>query len=262
MVLLSIFGISLASCDEALTPRDLDEKQPYVQNLQINPSPIDFDAVNDGQKDTTITLNLAVDGFNFEVDSVPYYSIFIGKESLPSIEGKFLVNFSPLTTFQANIYIPTNTLEFETYTVLVTPENNSSGQNYAQAVVKQNGVSFNAPEILEVNNPEEVERPESGETTVYFTAKVSDEDGQNNIDGVFLRLISQTSVEVNNSPFLLFDDGSSRGDLIPSDSVYTLTFPVSSSNQLETYDIKYYAKDKSGLVSDSVTTTFSIVDNE
>ncbi|MEP1150516.1 MAG: hypothetical protein ABJH08_02205 [Balneola sp.] len=262
LVLLSIFGISLASCDESLTPKDLDENQPYVQKLQINPSSIDFDLNSDGQKDTTITLDLEVDGFNFKVDSVPYYSIFVGEESLPSIQGKFLVNFSQLTTFQANINIPTNTLDFETYTVLVTPKNNGSGQNYAQAIVKQSGVSFNAPEVLSVNNPDEVERPESGETTVYFTAKVSDTDGQNNIDGVFLRLISQTSGEVNNSPFQLFDDGSSRGDLIASDSIYTLIFPVNSSNQLQTYDIKYYAKDKSGLVSDTVTTTFSIVDNE
>ncbi len=258
----TIWVLAFASCDDTLTPKDFDEQQPYVQNLVVSPSEITFDPQTDGQKDTTLNLNITVNGFNFGVDSVPYYSVFVGNEDFPSIQGKFPVNFSPITTFQTSIPIVTNTIDFETYTLLITPSLSGNNQNFAQAIITQTGVPINAPEILEVNNPTEVERPSNGEILVPFTSKVRDIDGQNNIEGVFLRLISQTSGEVANSPFELFDNGNSGGDQIASDSVYTVTFPVSSNNELQTYDILYYAKDKSGLVSDTVRTTFSIVDNE
>lgn len=121
LVLLALVWTVFASCDDALTPKDFDEQQPYVHNLVVNPSTISFDPETDGQKDTTLTLDVTVDGFNFEVDSVPYYSVFLGDDENPFLQDKFLVNFSPATTFQASIPIETNTIDFETYTLLITP---------------------------------------------------------------------------------------------------------------------------------------------
>lgn len=260
LVLLALVWTVIASCDDALTPKDFDEQQPYVQNLVVNPSTISFDPETDGQKDTTLTLDVTVDGFNFEVDSVPYYSVFLGDDENPILQDKFLVNFSPITTFQASIPIETKTYFFETYTVLITPSLSGNFTNFAQSIMIQTGVPFNAPTIIEAINPEEVQRPSSGNVNVRFQAKATDIDRQKNLDGVFLRLISRTSGEVNNSPFQLFDDGERAGDQSANDSVFTLTFPVNSGNQLQTYDILYYAKDKSGLVSDTIKTVFKIVE--
>lgn len=264
MVLFSIFWIGIVSCDDGLTPKDYNEAAPYVQELTVNPSIIAFDPILDGQKDTTVSLNLTVRGFNFKPDSVPYYSVFFTGSDFPFIQNKFLVNFSSLTTFQANVVIPTNTIRFESYTILVTPTLQGSNQNYAQSIIKQTGVPINAPQILEVNNPEEVEIPSGSNTeVVLFTSKVTDLDGQTNIDKVFLNFRNSDGTLLSASPFEMFDDGgSSNGDVTASDSVYTTTFTINSSNTPNNRTALYWAIDKSGLSSDTLETPFNIVDNE
>ena len=265
LVLLStICAFAVVSCDDTLTPKDFDTQQPFVQDLVVSPSNITFDPQTDGQKDTTITFELSVKGFNFSGDSVPYYSIFIGDEDLPSIQGKFPVNFSPITTFSTSIPINTNTVTFATYTLLVTPSLNSPNQNYALATISQTGVPINAPEILEVNNPEEVEIPSGSNTTiVLFTSKVKDEDGQSNIDKVLLNFRNEDGSLLRETPFELLDDGSSSsGDFASSDSVYTISFSIDSNNTPSNRTALYWAIDKSGLSSDTLETPFKLVDNE
>lgn len=269
LVLYSIFWITIISCDDSLTPKDYNVVDPYVQELTINPSNITFHPVQDGQKDTTISLNISVKGFNFETDSVPYYSIFFSGSDLPFIQGKFLVNLSSLTTFQANVAIPTNTIRFESYTILVTPTLDGSNQNYAQSIIKQTGVPINAPEILEVNNPEEVEIPnDDSRVRVRFKAKVIDPDGQNNIDRVLLEFVNPDgSILIPEPTNRLLDNGensntTSQGDEIAGDSVYTIQFFINSSNTSINRTARYFAIDKSGLRSDTLEAPFNLVDNE
>ena len=264
LVLLALSLTVIVSCDDTLTPKDFDEQQPYVQNLVVSPSEITFHPQTDGQKDTTLNLNITVNGFNFGVDSIPFYSVFVGNEDLPSIQGKFPVNFSPITTFQTSIPIVTNTIDFETYTLLITPSLAGNNQNFAQAIITQTGVPINAPEILQVNNPEEVEIPSGSNTVVVlFTAKVKDEDGQSNIDKVLLNFRNEDGSILQETPFELFDNGnSSSGDITSSDSVYTISFSIDSNNTPSNRTAFYWAIDKSGLTSDTLETPFKLVDNE
>lgn len=263
LVLLSIIWINLSSCDESLTPKDFDAALPYIQHLEVTPSQFDFNANADGQKDTTITLNLTVNGFNFEADSVPYYSIFIGDEELPSIQGSFQ-NSRSNNFYDSAVQIPTNTMEFNSYTVLVTPSIEEENQNYAQAVIKQTGISLNTPEILSVNNPEQVQIPPAGGTeSVLFTAKVTDIDGQSNIGNVFLNFRNTNGSLLREKPFELLDNGSSSsGDVTATDSTFTVTFSINSSSTPSERTALYWALDKSGLSSDTLETTFNIVANE
>lgn len=268
LVLLALSLTVIVSCDDTLTPKDFDEQQPFVQNLVVSPSEITFDPQIDGQKDTTLNLNITVKGFNFGVDSVPYYSIFVGNEDIPSIQEKFPVNFSPITTFQTSIPIVTNTIDFETYTLLITPSLDGNNQNFAQAVITQTGVPINAPEILEVNNPAEVEIPnDDSQVRVRFTAKVIDRDGQNNIDRVFIEFKNEDGSVLIPDPNILYDDGintsnTERGDLVANDSVYTIQFFINSSNTPTNRTVNYFAIDKSGLRSDTLELPFNLVDNE
>lgn len=268
LVLLTLAWALIVSCDDALTPKDFDEQQPYVQNLVVSPTEISFDPQRDGQKDTTLILNVTVDGFNFDVDSVPYYSVFLGDTESPFIQKKFPVNFSPLTTFQTSIPVSTNTVIFETYTLVITPSLSGNNQNFAQAIIRQTGVPINPPEILEVNNPEEVEIPSGSDVTrVLFTAKVTDADGQDNLDRVFIDFVNEDGSILTPDPNILLDDGNNSnsngsGDATASDSVYTIQFFVDSSNTPNNRTARYYALDKSGLSSDTLTTTFNIVDND
>ncbi len=260
-----ILTLSFCSgCDSTLEPSDYDEEQPFVRNLEVNPSSINFDPQTDGQKDTTLLLDITVEGINFEIDSVPFYSIFINDDDSPSFQGNFPVNFSPISSYSTQIPIETNTIEFHTYTVLVTPSNQGKSSNYAQAVINQTGVPINAPEIIEVNNPSEIEIPNDGsEVIVPFTAKVRDVDGQSNIQRVLLNFRNSDGSLLSADPFELFDNGnSSSGDLIASDSVYTTTFAINNGNTPNQRTVLYWALDKSGLSSDTLETSFNLVDNE
>ena len=117
---------------------------------------------------------------------------------------------------------------------------------------------------MEVNNPEEVEIPSgSNTTTVLFTAKVRDADGQSNIDKVLLNFRNEDGTLLGASPFEMFDDGaSSSGDETAADSVFSTTFTINSSNTPNNRTALYWAIDKSGLSSDTLETPFNLVDNE
>ena len=259
-VLVSAFLIFALSCDSTVAPDDFDEHEPYVQDLSVNPGQIIFNAQQDGQKDTTVVLSLSVNGFNFEGDSLPYYSIFLDDENLPSIQGAFNKSSVLANTFEANVSILTSTIVFKTYTVLATPTLNGNNKNYAQSVISQTGVPINAPQILEVNNPDTLVRPQSGSITAFFTSKVADIDGQNNLEKVFIRIIDREVGEVQGSPFEMFDDGINNEDQIANDSVFTFSLPVTPTNNRPNrdFDIEYFAKDKSGLTTDTVKTIFII----
>ncbi|MEP1307578.1 MAG: hypothetical protein ABJK11_08740 [Balneola sp.] len=267
-VLLSAFLIFALSCDSTFSPDDFDEHEPYVQDLSVNPGQIIFNAQQDGQKDTTVVLSLSVNGFNFEGDSLPYYSIFLDDENLPSIQGAFNKSSVLANTFEANVSILTSTIVFKTYTVLATPTLNGNNKNYAQSVISQTGVPINAPQILEVNNPNQVEIPSGSTTTiVLFTAKVTDMDGQDNLSQVLLNFRNSDGSMLSDDPFQMFDDGISNGgdtsgDEVAGDSVFTKSFSINSGNTPANRTAVYWAIDKSGLSSDTLETIFNIVDNE
>ena len=253
-----LFIWGLYSCDATTSHDDILSTPPSIRSLDISPSEIEFSNSEDGFKDTTVTVELTVDT-DHNVNKVnPKFFLTdkISEEILVQGEMDFLES----TRFQKLISLETNTTAFEHFLVNVLISDEQGRGNYAQGQISITGVSNNAPEILEVNNPDEYQLPSSGSENIPFTAKVTDLDGQNTISGVYLRLISRTTGEATNSPFQLFDDGSSLGDEVAQDSIYTLTFPISSSNQPDTYDILYYAEDKGGLVSDTVETTFRIVE--
>jgi hypothetical protein len=256
--------IFVIACDDGLTPKDYDEASPFVKDLIVNPSEINFDPVLDGQKDTTITFELNVKGFNFETDAVPYYFVFIGDDDVPLIQEKFPVNFSQITTFQTSFSIETNTIDFESYKILVTPTVEGRNSNFAQAVVSQTGLPTNPPEILEVNNPSNVEIPnDDAQVAVLFTAKVRDLDGQSNIDKVLLNFRNEDGSLLSVDPFQLFDNGSSsNGDNAVADSVYSTIFQINNTNTPNNRTALYWAIDKSGLSSDTLETPFNLTEND
>ncbi len=164
--------------------------------------------------------------------------------------------------YRLEIPFETRTTLFEEFKVIVLAQDQSGNFNYAEGSLNLLGFSEIPPEILDVDNPESLQRPAEGEDDepVPFLAKVTDEEGLDTIESVFMRLISRESGEVTGSPFQLYDNGEAGGDVTANDSVFTRIFRFGSDNQLQTYDILYYAVDKGGLVSDTVKSTFSIVE--
>ncbi|MDZ7806854.1 MAG: hypothetical protein U5K71_07035 [Gracilimonas sp.] len=233
-----------------------------ITHFNISPGEINFEGVTDQVFDTTLTINITGQINQISENTLTYFSITDIQNDQKIDEGNLnLFSVSQgIGNFDQDLSLTVSTSTINNFLVIVIATDVNGNGNYAQSALKVNGISNSPPEILEVENPSEYPIPQSGTENIRFTAKVADKDGQSNIEGVFLRLISRTSGEATNSPYELYDDGQSFGDMVASDSVFTLTFPVSSENQPDTYDIHYFAADRAGLVSDTVKTTFTLVE--
>lgn len=241
-----------------MDPDPLLDDKPAITQISINPQNVQFNIENDGFKDTTLDVGIYISTVNIPDDKPPQFAITNKISGEQVSQGSFDIFDSRTGNFGTEITLQTTTTSFDEYIINVFPSAEQVNGNYAQTIFTISGVSNNNPLILEANNPEEVQLPSSGTENVEFSAKVTDEDGQSTIENVFMWLISQNTGEVSDSPFLLYDDGNNGEDSIANDSLYTLTLEVSPQNQPDIYDVKYYAIDRGGLVSDTVETTFRI----
>lgn len=250
-----IFG-----CDETSAPASIFDDVPSIASIDVEPDTVQFNAEEDGFKDTTLLVSIFIFTVNTPDEELPVY-VLSDKESGELVTaGTFEMSNSRSGNFRIEIPLETSTTSFKQFTITAYPSANIENGNFAQASLRINGISSNPPQILETDNPNEIHRPSSGYQNITFTAKVTDEDGQDTIENVFMKLISQTNGEVSNSPFPLYDDGTNGGDETAKDSLYTLTFQINDQNQPDTYSLEYFAVDQGGLVSDTVTSTFSIID--
>ena len=255
--LFLVFCIGLSACDSTTSPGDIFNEEPVINSFAITPNNIQFSSTTDGIKDTTVQVSFSVstDQLNEEQNVVLQFFDRIREESFERV-----MNAGADGNFDLTVDFETRTTFFEEFVVnaMVEPFTTTG---YAQGSLKLTGFSEEAPQILFVENEEELQRPAEGQPdeAIGFFAKVTDIEGMDTIDGVFIRLISRESGEVSGSPFRLYDDGS-NGDGTPNDSLFTRGFRFGSGNELQTYDVLYYAEDRGGLVSDTVKTTFSIVE--
>lgn len=247
------------ACDSTTSPKNIFQEGPVISNFDISPQNVQFSASQDGIKDTTVQVSFSVHTLHTTSDQKPTLTLTNRSTGIIEVEKQM----SPTGTDQAfKLEIPfqTKTTLFKEYDVSVVIQDDNGNYNYARSSLALEGFSIAPPVILEVHNPASVQRPASGEKKHPFTAKVTDPQGQEIIDRVFVRIISQETGEVSSSPFQLYDNGKEGDDAVANDSVYTVTFKVNSSNKLQTYNLHYYAINKGGLTSDTVKTTFSIVE--
>lgn len=251
----------LFSCDEGSAPTDLNTPVSYIEKLEISPQIINFSQENDGFRDTTfnLTIRATLNG-TAPVNPVLILTEESGcvSETLTETEmnpegnsGVFTAEFS-YTTSTAN--------STELLARAFIYDRQGEG-NYASGTIKVNGFSNIRPEILSVNNPATIQRPSSGSVLAKFEAKVTDREGYSNLQGVYIRVInSENSKDVEGSPFLMADDGSTYEDAAACDSLFTWSQSVTptTNNPNRDFNIEYFAVDKGGLHSDTVRTTFSI----
>lgn len=248
------------SCDTTTNPQDLTIESPVVLVADISPPQIQFDSVLDGFRDTTVAITISATIENVSDDVVPGYVI-------RDKETGALINSGDLQVEGINGYVgeanlKLTTTSFEEYIVEVFAYDEFGTGNYFQKNLSVIGFSNNKPVILEAINESEIVRPASGQVTAFFTAKVTDDDGQASIDRVLMRIIDLVAGEPEESPYLMFDDGASLGDVVANDSVFTFSLPVTQTDNRPNRDfnIEYFAIDKGGLISDTVRTTFRIVE--
>jgi len=256
------------SCDK--TPGVVNQTQSD-SNLLLNGeiTPTNFVFASQGG-DTTVSVHLQVQvNDTSAIKGYPRYQINDNSTD-STISGGVLSQFDAANhLFSGSATIKTSTRDFRNLTLLLYAVNKENLlTNTYRAVITVKGVQGHPPQILSVSNPDTVKIPASGTQPIVFTAKVTDPDGQSNISQVLVDLIStSTGVRLNGSPFQMYDDGnqnnvgggSGSGDLVAGDSVYTRTFQINSSNTPSKIAVKYYAIDKSGLSSDTLSRSLDIV---
>ena len=252
----------LTSCNENRVTSSVQTQKIVLQNANITPQII---RLSGGSADTTITVYLSVVVTDSSLlKGSPHYLIkdvltnqSAGGGSLSSYNssnntysGHFPVQLSPNQSGELQI------------TIYALDKNNQMTNTYI-GTVKVYGQAGKPPKILYATNPDTVHIPTSGTLNVDFKAKVVDPDGQNNIDYVKLDLQKDGTSSVIS--YQLYDDGSTTnlngsnsGDAVASDSVYTRRFQIDSNTSPNSFTIRYYAFDKNGLGSDTVTTHFVI----
>lgn len=119
--------------------------------------------------------------------------------------------------------------------------------------------------VHSVEIPDSVKRPASGSVLVYTNAHVSDPQGLADVDSVYFTLQdSQGNFirdEFNNLvKLMLYDDGDGNlhGDSQAGDGIYSTILEISSQNQLESYTLYFYMRDRVGQLSAVKTHPFSI----
>lgn len=149
------------------------------------------------------------------------------------------------------------------YTITVAAENADKGQgnviSYGISVINTSNV---APMVSQLYSPDTVIVPTgTNPALVKVSVTAIDSQGLSDIVSVSLRSLRPDSSVVGVFP--MYDDGSSviqttfnlvSGDSVASDGRYTLTIPIFSNTQKNTYrDFQFFATDRSGSISNTIT---------
>lgn len=254
LYILLFISAFLYSCDSVSNREDLLQSGS-IEEISVSPRIIAFTPA-DGDIDTTVRFQVRaiLSESNLDPELIISNSR-TGNEIFNAPMNNIVDN-----EFSSEISLNTRTTSFAEYNVLVILKN----KVYAQSIFELKGFANSRPQILDINNPESVTIPEGSNTvTVPFTAKVTDDEGQESISNVYLNFRNEDGTLLSNEPFILLDDGNSggeSGDVTASDSTYTITFSIDSSNTPNNRTVLYWAIDQSGLSSDTLTAPFNIIE--
>lgn len=263
LVISGVFVFNSA-CDETPPVSDQFEAGVDIRSLNVSPSDITFQS-SDGFTDTTLTISIQAVIYNAEdlqpefiIKSIDDQALFLS--GIMELQDQLEVI---VPVYEASVDITTSTTAFEEYTVEVFGYDENGNGSFIQTPLRITGFSNNPPAITETTSPDTLIRPETGSVSATFTATVTDEDGDDTVSRVFLRIIDQETGEVQGSPFDMADDGTSLGDQVADDQVFTWSLPVTqTSNRPDRdYNIEFIALDEGGLNSDTLRTTFHIRGN-
>ncbi len=255
--------VLLVSCNDNPVTNKIQTQNTLFSQVSIAPQ--DIYLKNTGSSDTTVTVNLSVVVQDPALlKGKPLYSIKDVQSGQSAGGGSLSTYDSSAKTYSGSFDLqlnPTANVEFQ-ITIYGIDQNGRITNSFI-GTVNATGQKGKPPVIIYATNPDTVHIPTSGTVTFDFKAKVTDPDGQNNIDYVKLNLQKDGAQSV--STFQMYDDGSatnlngsSSGDAVAGDSVYTRRFQIDSNTSQNSFTIKYYSMDKNGVGSDTVTSHFVI----
>lgn len=266
-----LFGIAIGilSCTkEKEGVMDISQNPPRLLSASIQPTGVNLDTdtinvalLSSGNYLITVTVfTRAIDadgainirslslGIFFPRSSEPDTSLRL----LPTISSGDTVNYSETFSFFARrADTGTNTFEFQA----------SDQSNLVSNVLR---ITFNIsrnnsrPKVFNLFAPDTVVRPTSGSRPVFFAISASDSDGLGDISSVFFKSVNSSNP---NFEFPLFDDGDIAvdGDTLAGDARFSTIIPITTSANLGTREFRFWARDNTGALSDSLSHFITIV---
>jgi len=112
----------------------------------------------------------------------------------------------------------------------------------AESNIVERSFENHPPVIVDLDMPDSIKIPASGQEAHYFYLTVEDPDGLNDIDSVYFQNINFPDIRT------MFDDGyfSLNGDQTAGDGIYTLRVWIFSSNKPSVNEFHFNVVDKSG----------------
>ena len=253
-----VLTLAVISCDETPGANSLEITPPQLTDMTLSPGDLQFDREIDGVKDTLIRFDISVKNKDSrQLDFAPEVII-------NDTDNNILFNTYELDSYDAStgrysgsFSIQTNTNLFKNFEIIVFARN--SEQELGNRIVRKlklSGIPGIKPIIQTATiTPAVAQIPLAGQPArrIDFVADVFDEDGLDNIEQVFMRLISETTGPLG-TPFLL-----TPGSLSGTARSYSTTLEIGSSNSPDKIQVLFYADDKAGLRSDTLYRSLEII---
>ena len=110
------------------------------------------------------------------------------------------------------------------------------------------------PTLSNLVAPDSVQRPVSGQFVIFLQIEANDPDGDCDIGSVYFNSFKPDSTPSSGNPFFMYDDGAQEHcDATPGDLKFSLCVIINNQAQLGNYTFKFNAKDRSGIVSDTLS---------
>lgn len=248
-------ALFLLSCDEEPGLPTSDVSDVRLTTLSMSPSSILF-VSGDGVKDTLIQVGITLQVASGTLTSPPTLIV-------TDTESDEIVFEGPMSQPTSHtLSIETTTTSVAEYAVsVIAIEDGQPVSNKLLGRLRVNGFSTGRPTLLFEQTPSTVQIPSSGSQIFDLKTKVSHPNGNSLIQTVNVIIRGQNGAALSGSPFQLFDNGNTteNGDAAAGDSLYTRRFVISASNNPDTYTLRYYAIDRFGASSDTLTATMRFV---
>ncbi len=122
-------------------------------------------------------------------------------------------------------------------------------QNFS--VINSNSIK---PTVSNLVAPDSVQRPVAGQTPIFLEIQADDPDGLCDVENVFFNSFKPNGDPSLFNPFTMYDDGSQEHcDAIAGDGKYSLCVVIDNQAQLGYYNFRFNARDRSDLLSDTLS---------
>jgi hypothetical protein len=247
LVAIIFLASYVAGCDSAPGVTDRAGIPPEVNDLEFTPDLVIFENLDENQVigDSIAVFDVEIAAtatdIDDDIDSVAFIinSPFDAFE--PLAKGQLVRHgFGSRFSGSAHVEIPRGNTGL--YTVIVyAVDSEVSLSNQVRGLIEYQLLGGAAPEILDVEGPEEITPP----VVFSYVAVVHDDDGLGNIASVITRA-------PNGDKFDMHDDGVSGGDEVAGDGRYTVTFDAPAGTLPGKVQFEFQAFDRQGQASEIV----------